>query len=135
VELGIAGSFHFLGNRAPVEARRIVGGADLLVAPSIRDGRWAEGFGLVGIEALLVGTPVVAYDSGALKEVLAPCAPVVPEGDRVALAKAIINVLEDPDKRQQIVTCGQKRAREQFSVERAVREYTERYAVAAREAA
>ncbi len=131
-ELGIAGLFHFLGNRPPDEASRIVSGADLLVAPSIREpgGRWAEGFGLVGVEALAVGTPVVAYDSGSLREVLAPCARIVPEGDRAALAEAIIYVLEDPDERRRIVECGQERVREQFSVDRAVRQLTERYEAA-----
>jgi glycosyltransferase involved in cell wall biosynthesis len=131
-ELGIAGLFHFLGNRPPDVASRIVSGADLLVAPSIREpgGRWAEGFGLVGVEALAVGTPVVAYDSGSLREVLSPCARIVPEGDRAALAEAIIYVLEDPDERRRIVDCGQKRVREQFSVGRAVRELTERYEAA-----
>lgn len=131
-QLGIAGIFHFLGNRPAEEASRIVSGADLLVAPSIREpgGRWAEGFGLVGVEALAVGTPVVAYDSGSLREVLAPCARIVPEGDREALAEAIVHVLEDPDERQRIVDCGRRRVAENFSVERAVRGLTERYEAA-----
>ena len=134
-ELGVAGLFHFLGNRPPDVASQVVQGADLLVAPSIREpgGRWAEGFGLVGVEALAVGTPVVAYDSGSLREVLAPCARIVPEGDRAALAEAVIYVLEDLDERRRIVECGRKRVRESFSVDRAVRRLTERYAAAAGE--
>jgi glycosyltransferase involved in cell wall biosynthesis len=129
-ELGVAGAFHFVGSLPPDEATRFVSGCDLLVAPSIRDGRWAEGFGLVGVEALAVGTPVVAYDSGALREVLEPCAVIVPEGDRSGLAEAVVYVLEDPDERRRIVDCGQDRVTRDFSVERAAGAMTERYAAA-----
>jgi glycosyltransferase involved in cell wall biosynthesis len=131
-ELGVAGAFHFVGNLPPDEATRFVSGCDLLVAPSITEpgGRWAEGFGLVGAEALAVGTPVVAYDSGALREVLEPCAQIVPEGDRAALAEAVVYVLEDPDERRRIVDCGRDRVRNDFSVERAASQMTERYAAA-----
>jgi glycosyltransferase involved in cell wall biosynthesis len=134
-ELGVAGAFDFVGNLPPDEARRFVSGCDLLVAPSIREpgGRWAEGFGLVGAEALAVGTPVVAYDSGALREVLEPCAQIVAEGDRAALAEAIVYVLEDPEERRRIVDCGRDRVRKDFSVERAARQMTERYAAAVAE--
>ena len=129
-ELGVAGAVHFVGNLPPEEATGFVSGCDVLVAPSIRDGRWAEGFGLVGVEALAVGTPVVAYDSGALREVLEPCARIVPEGDRSALAEAVVYVLEDPDERSRIVECGRDRVRKEFSAERAARALTERYAAA-----
>ncbi len=88
--LGLAGAVHMPGfqpNPYPHFKH-----ADLFVLPS----RW-EGFGLVAIEALAVGTPVVATDCpGAVREILAGCplAQLVPPSDPQALAEAVIAALE-----------------------------------------
>lgn len=51
---------------------------------------WAEPFGLVLAEALMTGTPVAAFDSGGISEVLGgmPGTAIVPVGDADALARA-----------------------------------------------
>lgn len=58
--------------------------AAVLAAPSVD-----EGFGLPVIEALSVGTPVVATDIAAFREVTAGHATLVPVGDAAALAEAL----------------------------------------------
>lgn len=55
-----------------------------------------EGFGFVPLEALAVGTPVVATAVGAVEEVTGDAAVLVPPGDRDALADALRAVLVDP---------------------------------------
>lgn len=53
---------------------------------------WSEPFGLVLAEALMTGTPVVAFDEGGASEVLAglPGCSVVAPGDVAALAQAAV---------------------------------------------
>lgn len=55
---------------------------------------WSEPFGLVMAEALMTGTPVVAFDSGGASEVLAglPGTAVVPAADVDALADAAMTL-------------------------------------------
>ena len=69
----------------------VVAGAAAVVVPS-----WYEGFGLPALEALACGTPVVAADLPAHREVLGDQAELVPPGDPGALAAALGRVLEDP---------------------------------------
>lgn len=49
---------------------------------------WDEPFGLVAAEALACGVPVLAFDRGALRDVVGECGIVVPPADIAALAQA-----------------------------------------------
>ena len=59
--------------------------AAVLVMPS----RWQEPFGIVGLEALTLGTPVAAWDSGGVREWHPGGALLVPWGDLDGLAGAL----------------------------------------------
>ncbi len=56
----------YLGEISEEEKAEFVGGADALLFPI----DWPEPFGLVMIEAMACGTPVVAFDHGSVREVL-----------------------------------------------------------------
>lgn len=81
--------------------------ADCLLAPSL-----LEGFGLVPLEALVVGTPVVASDVPAHREVLG--GDLVDPSDTGAFADKIRAVVRDPRSREKALSLGQAR-REVYS--------------------
>lgn len=78
-------------------------GASLVAYPSVY-----EGFGLVPLEALAAGTPVVASRIPAIEEVVGDrCVTLVPVGDVDALAGAVSAVLSDPEGASARVDAGQ----------------------------
>ncbi len=68
----------------------VFAGADVVVFPTM----CAEAFGLVPLEALAAGAPVVAYRAGGVAEALAdaPGAYLVPQGDFEAMAGVIMEM-------------------------------------------
>lgn len=68
--------------------------ADVTVIPTTS----LEGFGLVVLESLACGTPVVVTDAGGLAETVTGLEPttVVPAGDAEALATGLLKTLGDP---------------------------------------
>jgi glycosyltransferase involved in cell wall biosynthesis len=119
-ELGIAASVAFLGHRP--DAVEVLSGSDVLVIPSVAGphGFGREGFPLVAIEALWVGTPVVGYADGGLPEAVGEVARLVPPGDRTALAAAVAEILEDGAERRQLTERGMAEARTRFRFARVV---------------
>jgi glycosyltransferase involved in cell wall biosynthesis len=78
-------------------------------------------------ERLAVGTPVVAYDDPALVETLAGAGELVPSGDTAALARALSDLLADPERRTRMAEAGNARARD-FNFDRALDELRAVYA-------
>jgi len=88
--LGLRGRVRVLGVMPPDEVRRHMAGADAVVLPS-----FVETFGVVVIEALSQGTPVVATACGGPEGILIPQTGIVaPPRDEAALAKALVDMRE-----------------------------------------
>jgi glycosyltransferase involved in cell wall biosynthesis len=116
-ELGLDDVVSFVGGveDAPAHMAR----CDVVAIPSVPAERGnTESFSLVALEAMAVGTPVVAYAEGGLPEVLGDCALLVPTGDRRGLVDALVRVLEDEDLASRLAACGRERAATAFSVAR-----------------
>jgi glycosyltransferase involved in cell wall biosynthesis len=97
----------WLGYVPESELAALYTGADLFVLAST-----LEGFGLPVLEALACGTPVLASDVPALREVGGDVARFVPPGDEAALAGAIGRALRDRKGREAARVLGPQRARE-----------------------
>lgn len=88
----IASDGVFTGHVAPAEVTRRMAEADILVFPTLSDG-----FGLVQLEAMAQGLPVIA--TSACGEVVRDGVDgfVVPPGDAVALAERLRRLRREPD--------------------------------------
>ena len=88
--LGVADIVRFAGLIPEADLPRYYQAADLFVLPT----RSLEGFGLVTVEALACGTPVLGTPVGATAEILAPLAPelLTDDASPEALARGIRRV-------------------------------------------
>ena len=101
---GIADRTNFSGPVEGVRKWALIAGADLMVTPSIN-----ENFGIVVIEALGVGTPVICTPDVGAGEIVAEIDPsCVVARDADTLAAAIHALLEDPERRGRIGEQGRK---------------------------
>lgn len=114
--LGAADAVVLAGPRE--DAVALLAGSDVALVPTVRvGGRGGEGFGLVAVEAMAAGVPVVASDDGALPEVLGGCGRLVAPGDAAAIAAAVRELLDDEALRARLVACGRARAADAFTVD------------------
>jgi glycosyltransferase involved in cell wall biosynthesis len=97
---------HWLGYVSEPSLVELYTGADLFVFAAR-----LEGFGLPVLEAMACGTPVIASDIAALREVGGDVARFVPPGDDAAFTQAIGEMLQDADSRAKMRAEGPQRAR------------------------
>jgi glycosyltransferase involved in cell wall biosynthesis len=83
-----------------------------------------EGFGLWVVEALAMGTPVVAFDAGGVRDSLEGCpASVLVKNGAQEMAAEIVRMLKDRKVRRRMSEAGPKWVAERFSRERMADEY------------
>lgn len=88
---------------------------DVVVVPSIYD----ESFGLIAVESMSKGTPVVAFACGGIPEVIEDGRDgyVVPIGDTTAMADRIIRILSDSKMAKRLGDYGRNVYMNRFSVD------------------
>jgi glycosyltransferase involved in cell wall biosynthesis len=114
-EMGIAERVHVLGPRKDVP--ELMHAIDVFAMPSI----W-EGFGLVLLEAMAAGRPIVASRVATIPEVVVDgeTGILVPAGDPLALAEALATLADQPRLARQYGEAGRERLRSRFSIEKMV---------------
>lgn len=116
-ELGLGDAARFLGIRRDVAELYAL--SDVFVMSSL----W-EGLGLVFLEAMAAGLPVVSTRVSAIPEVVldGTTGLLVPARDPEALADALARLARDPGERARLGAAGHGRVREVFGLERMVEE-------------
>jgi glycosyltransferase involved in cell wall biosynthesis len=121
--LGVRGRVTLAGEQDDIV--ELLAGCDAVLVPTIVP----EGFGLVAVEAMRAGTPVVAYGHGGVIEVVGDCGVLVPPGDRAALGRRLGRLLADEHAAARLGECGPRRA-ELFTAEATVAGMRARYRAA-----
>jgi|SRR5579871_618928 len=105
--LGLTDRIRFLGQRSDVS--HLLAGADIFCQPN----QGPEGFGIVFVEALWAGRPVVTTAiGGALEIVDETCGFLTKPGDPISLAESLERLIVSPDLRSRLGAAGPTRARQ-----------------------
>ncbi len=105
--------FHLMGGRFPIEAW--LAGCDIYMTPAVN-----EGFGRVPVEAMMVGTPVIASKMGGHVEFIedGKNGLLVPPDDPPGFAKAAVRLLKDESFAETMARTARQPAIERYSPKR-----------------
>lgn len=119
---GIAHKIHFLGFRRNVYD--YIAHCHILLIPSLH-----EGLPYTLLEAMALGTPIIASQVGGLAEVLSneETALLVPPGDIFFLTQSIIRLHNDPALRCRLGSNAQRLQKTHFSIEKMAAYYLDIY--------
>jgi glycosyltransferase involved in cell wall biosynthesis len=124
-ELGIEEQVHFAGWVHPDQIPALISTSTVVLMPS----RWREPFGLVAVQAAQMGRPIIASDIGGIPEIVVDgeTGLLVTPGDPEALAQAMVEMADDPDRLSLWGGQARRRAEELFSLATCCRRYHEVY--------
>lgn len=121
-ELGVADRVRFTGNRKDVPA--VMQALDLLVVNSK-----VEPFGLVVVESMACGTPIIATATGGIPEIIqhGRSGWLVKVGDQHELSTAITQLARQPGERAKISAEAKRQVIARFSADRFMRDLQDFY--------
>jgi glycosyltransferase involved in cell wall biosynthesis len=120
-QLDLTAHVRFLGHRD--DARDWLAACDLFVNSSL-----SEGVSLTILEAMAASLPVAATAVGGTPEVVTPeCGRLVPARSPAELARAILDIVGDPDTARRMGATARARVCAHFTIERMVQQYRDVY--------
>jgi N-acetyl-alpha-D-glucosaminyl L-malate synthase BshA len=122
IELGLRDEVIFLGKQEDIAC--VLSMADVMLLPSAQ-----ESFGLVALEAMACGKPVIASDAGGLPEVVkdGETGFILPIGDVERMAEKAIELVSDSAMYEQFSRQAMERAYHTFCHKAITRQYEEIY--------
>jgi colanic acid/amylovoran biosynthesis glycosyltransferase len=115
MELGLSNHVYFLGYLGEDAIIRELQAADLFVLPS-----FAEGIPVSAMEAMAVGVPVIATNTGGISELIedGKTGLLVRPSDSEALAGAVVAMIEDYYFRRRAAELARKKVTDEFDIEK-----------------
>jgi glycosyltransferase involved in cell wall biosynthesis len=109
--LGVADRLHFLGSLTRDDMPGAINACDVVVSVP-----WYEPFGIVPLEAMASGRPIVGSAVGGLLDTIVPgsTGELVPPRDPDALAAVLRDLLADPARRARYGAAGRARAVDRY---------------------
>jgi len=114
---------HFVERMPPESLRGTYNESAIVVFPSI----WEETVGLIWLEALACGTPVICSRTGSIPELLKYGGEMFEPRNHVELAEKIVDMLLLPKKRYKMAKEGYDYVRRNFDSRRAGDDFTKLY--------
>jgi glycosyltransferase involved in cell wall biosynthesis len=123
-ELGIEDRVHFNGYKPPDELARLYNRADIFVLPSL-----SESLGMVLLEAMGCGLPIIASHVGGIPEIVknGENGILVNSGSAAEIKKAILCLMDDPALRDHLSRNNISKIRSQFTWEKIAVQYENAY--------
>ncbi len=127
---GIKEYVDFTGWVSPDQVPELINQSTIVVVPS----RWEEPFGLVAVEAALLGRPVIAANVGGLKEIIKneSTGLLFKKEDAYDLAKKASFLLSQPTMARRFGCTARKNAHKNFLIKNYIDQYHEIYTTMAR---
>lgn len=125
-ELRLGDRVIFAGKVPEAELIRWYGDCDVFCLPAIVDSQGeTEGLGVVLLEALTYARPVVASDVGGIPDIIRPgkTGLLCPQQDPDALARALLEMLRDPDRAARLGRQGRELVEREFSWEHVIAQW------------
>jgi glycosyltransferase involved in cell wall biosynthesis len=106
MKLGVSNQFHFLGWKSPDDLIDLYAQSTLYVMPSL-----TEAFGIVFLEAMAAGLPVIGTSVGGIPEIIQDGVNgrLVPPRNPTALADTILGLIRQPEEQERLRRGGLER--------------------------
>ena len=112
----------FFGLINTEQLRMCYSAADLFILPSVN-----EAFGIVLLEAMAFGLPIIASNTGACPEVVGNAGLLFNQGDYEDLGEKILRVMTNQNLRRKLSEYGLRRVTQTFSIEEQIAKYISLY--------
>jgi glycosyltransferase involved in cell wall biosynthesis len=112
--MGLSEGISFLDSASYDEMPHLHNLADIFVLPSIPMRTWQEQFGMVMIEAMACGKPVIASLTGSIPEVISDCGILVQPNDPLSLSGAIKELMRDRGLRESLGRAAMNRVKREY---------------------
>lgn len=128
-DLGVSKSVHFLGTIPNSESLKLLSASDIVVLPSTRAGGIEVGGGIFLLEAMAMGKPVIATDSGGNTDYIKDRENglLIPEKDVKAICDSVLRLIGDRTFRESLGRNARKEIVEKWTWARKASEIYEEY--------